>query len=125
MTLPCPQPGGLPLGRALQPGEVVGKGPAAPPGSICGSQAIAETAGLLPLLRAAVHPGVASSAALAFGKQHHRKALQACSWAGWALQLSKAKATSRSGKATLGLSSNCSLADHAKKMFSEGMRRRN
>lgn len=42
MALPCPQPGGLPTGRALQPGEEVGKGPAAPPGPICGSQAIAE-----------------------------------------------------------------------------------
>lgn len=69
----CPQPGGLPLGRALQPGEVVGKGPAAPPGSICGSQAIAEPAGLLPLLRAAVHPGVASSAALARPRRRRRR----------------------------------------------------
>lgn len=42
MALPCPQPGGLPTGRALQPGEEVGKGPAAPAGPICGSQAIAE-----------------------------------------------------------------------------------
>lgn len=42
MTLPCPQPGGLPTGRALQPGEEGDKGPAAPPGSICGSQAIAS-----------------------------------------------------------------------------------
>lgn len=43
MTLPCPQPGGLPPGRALQLGEEGGTGPAAPPGSICGSQAITES----------------------------------------------------------------------------------
>lgn len=42
MTLPCPQPGGLPPGKALQPGEEVGSGLAAPLGPIGGSQAIAE-----------------------------------------------------------------------------------
>lgn len=68
MTLPCPQPGGLPTGRALQPGEEVGKGLATLPGSICDSQAIAENQ-LLPLLRAVVHSETASSASLAFRKQ--------------------------------------------------------
>lgn len=43
MTLPWPQPGGLPPGKALQPGEEAGNGLAAPLGPICGSQAIAES----------------------------------------------------------------------------------
>ena len=115
MTLPCPQPGGLPPGRALQPGEEVGKGPAAPPGSMCGSHAIAAPAGfLLPLLGAAVHPGAASSASSAFRKQHHEKKLQAWSWAGRLPQTLKAKAITRLRRATQSLSSDCGLIDQAK-----------
>ena len=114
MILPCPQPGGLPPGRVLHPGEEVGKGPASPPGSICGSHAIAEPAGLLlPLLRAVVHPGAASSASPAFRKQHHEKELQAWSWAGQAPRALKAKAITRPVRATQSLSLDCDLADHA------------
>lgn len=112
MILPCPQPGGLPPGRALHPGEEVGKGPAAPPGSICGSHAIAEPAGfLLPLLRAVVHPGAASSASPAFRKRHHEKEVQAWSWAGQAPQALKAKAITRPVRATQSLPLDCELAD--------------
>lgn len=31
------------MGRVLQPWEEVGRGPVVPPGSICGSQAMAES----------------------------------------------------------------------------------
>ena len=115
MTLPCPQPGGLPPGRALQPGEAVGKGPAAPPGSMCGSHAIAAPAGfLLPLLGAAVHPGAASSASSAFRKHTSREKTSGLVL-GWpASSTLKAKAITRLMRAMQSLSSECGLVDQAK-----------